>query len=270
MKKSIAAVAAVCVLLAAGGFLFRGQLKRATAALLFSSAATTPVAGEAAKTIRLQTGDFVFWGSYRGEPILWRVLALEGDRPLLFSEYILCFKAFSAAQPYTDASSDWAGSALRQWLNATQEQVPWTGVAPAANAVLGGWNPYADEPGFLSGQNFSARERALLHGGSDAVFLLSKKQLSALPAARRKRSPTQSAAARDTSPFLTLRRQCWYWTRSPVTTNQRSVTAVTNRGAFYKSLAADSLTGVCPAVFLATSRVACLGGDGGKRAPFIL
>ena len=41
-------------------------------------------------------GDYVQFGRYYGEPILWRVIALEDGKPLLFSDRILTLKAFSS------------------------------------------------------------------------------------------------------------------------------------------------------------------------------
>ncbi|MDR1464770.1 MAG: hypothetical protein LBJ11_05660 [Oscillospiraceae bacterium] len=218
----------------------------------------------------LCAGDYVLFGSYAGEPILWRVLALEEGRPLLFSERILCFKAFAACDPPAAASSDWSRSALRQWLGADGETVFWVGEPPDERHVYGGHNAYADEPGFLSSGNFDERQRALISGkaGEDAVFLPSRAQLQVMSARERQRGPAAAALARDDSPYLTLRRTVWYWTRDPIGTNECSVRAVTGKGTFYQDLAADGLGGVCPALRLRTGTVRAAGGDGSKGKPY--
>ena len=69
--------------------------------------------------------------------------------------------------------------------------------------------------------------------------------------------------------YLTLRKYCWYWTSSPVLTNQSSVTAVTTTGGFYKTLAADELCGVCPAMYL-RSGILVLCGSGTAENPYAL
>lgn len=42
-----------------------------------------------------------------------------------------------------------------------------------------------------------------------------------------------------------LRKNCWYWTSSGISTNSLSVAAVTQSGTFYKTTATDGLTGIC-------------------------
>ena len=62
---------------------------------------------------------------------------------------------------------------------------------------------------------------------------------------------------------------CWYWTSSPVSTNQSSVTAVTTTGGFYKTLAADELCGVCPTIYLRADTLT-LCGSGAAENPYAL
>jgi hypothetical protein len=220
---------------------------------------------EEAVPVTLQPGDFVYFGQYAGEPILWRVLALEDGKPLLLAERILCFKAFAACAAPAAGSSAWGGSALRQWLNSAEAAVEWQGAAPVKANIWGGYNPYAQEPGFLSPGNFDAAQLALLDSSEngDAVSLPTRKQLEPLSIAARKRSPTPSALAGDRSPFLFLRSTGWYWTRDAIATNACSICAVTGKGTFYKSLATDGMNGVCPLLRLRTATV-LLAGDPSK------
>ena len=188
------------------------------------------IGGGAAREIRLKKGDRIALGSYLGEPIIWRVID-TGDTALLMSEKVLCFKAFDPSEDGI-GSSDYFTSPLRAWLNSRD--------------------------GFLSTDNFSAAELALISAdkNGDTVFLPSKDMLKNISAADRRKSPTE-------------RRYCWYWTSSPVSTNQSSVTAVTTTGGFYKTLAADELCGVCPAIYLRADTLT-LCGSGAAENPYAL
>lgn len=232
----------------------------------------------AAKQITLRTNDYVVFGAYQGEPILWQVLRMEDGNPLLWSSRILCFKAFDASgmdavyhkgTDYTaQGSNSWVDSTLRQWLNSSEQSVPWTHCPPTEKNVLDGLNPYADEPGFLTG--FSEAEQSLLAPrNGDLVFLLSQTELSQwVPAAKRTKELTHTAGMKDRSSYLNLPMSFeWYWTSSPAISTRTGVTAVTTSGSFYKDPAYDGHTGVCPAVLL-KSRTVLASGDGTEANPY--
>lgn len=63
--------------------------------------------------LRYQVGNKITFGNYNGEPIDWRVLALNGNMCLLLADKILEY------QPYQDQYVDtsWRESTLRKWLN---------------------------------------------------------------------------------------------------------------------------------------------------------
>jgi len=249
--------------------LFVPSLKRR----IYNGAATENTA-PFSSVVTIEDGDYVLFGRYLGEPILWRVIPADGENPLLFSEYVLCFKAFTACANPFEGSSDWQGSTLRQWLNSAREAVPYASDPPLSANLYEGRNGYADEPGFLSAGNFSDAETALIEtgadgdNGGDAVFLLTKKQLQKLPAEQRKKSPTKATLRQDDSPYLFLRPTCWYWTADPIDTNTKSVCAVTGKGTFYKSLSTDGMNGVCPALRLNSPAIEVTGGDGSKENPY--
>lgn len=102
------------------------------------------------------------------------------------------------------------------------------------------------------------------------VSVLSKNELSKLPAGERKKQPTASAAINCKTRFLLLRKNCWYWTSTGISTNSLSVAAVTQSGAFYKSSATDELMGVCPALRLKSNSVSVVVGDGSKETPYVI
>ncbi len=225
-------------------------------------------------TVTLKKGDYVLFGEYLGEPILWLVADNSDGRPLLQTEYIIDFKAFDASGDGDSdtgklGSSDFEASTLRQWLN-SDKNVNYTGSAPSKKNVLNGKNAYSEEPGFLSEKNFTKEQKNLITG--EGVFLLSKKQTEELfsPELRVKKA-TKSAILKDESSYIfTSSKGVWYWTSSPVSSNRTSVTTVTSSGGFYKASAFDGITGVSPALYLKTDKVNCIYGNAGKDKPYVI
>ncbi|MBU1868987.1 MAG: hypothetical protein KJ818_00820 [Candidatus Omnitrophica bacterium] len=129
----------------------------------------------------LKIGDYIQFGQYTGQPILWRVIAdsansdakagdnISGD-PMLFSDKVLCLKAFDAAGDHEDSagrnekgSNYWGTSDLRSWLISFSPSggVVWLdGSPPEAEKVDS--NEYANEKGFLADGNFTEYERSLV------------------------------------------------------------------------------------------------------------
>ena len=109
--------------------------------------------------LAVKVGDYVEFGSYYGESILWKVMEINNGKPLLWSEYILTAKCFDAAESGTvyEGSSDaeklgsnvWSNSNLREWLNTTG-MVNWSTQPPTAGATWGSIS-YDAENGFLTG-----------------------------------------------------------------------------------------------------------------------
>lgn len=62
---------------------------------------------------RLATDNAVYYGTYKNEPIAWRVLKTEDDRMLLIAQEAIC------ELPYNDEIKDvaWQESSLCNWLN---------------------------------------------------------------------------------------------------------------------------------------------------------
>jgi len=131
-------------------------------------------------------GDSVWFGTYLGEPIEWRVIQVEDNgEVVLIAENILTLKAFNAAdsgnfnyddaeqsywsvheteadkdltlQAYVRGNSRWADSDIRAWLNSDRENVVYDGIGPVTSAMSNHKNGYANEPGFLAG--FTKQER---------------------------------------------------------------------------------------------------------------
>ncbi len=125
-------------------------------------------------------GDYIILGKYLDEPVLWRVVNLDEDyNAFLFSEHIITFKAFDAAESgqwdkgddYIQkfGSSRWKNSNLREWLNSNSAAVQYSTQPPVIEALEYNINPYADEPGFLS--NFTQAEQNAIKPVTHPVVL---------------------------------------------------------------------------------------------------
>jgi hypothetical protein len=135
--------------------------------------------------MEIKKGDYIYFGKYNNNPILWRVINLDNDGdPLLWSEYILCNKTYDAAEsgiygqtgenPYTTdrnrqkyGSNKWENSNIREWLNSADQKVKWTTQPPTKDAVYR--NPYDTEAGFLT--NFTEKEKNAIKSTQHRVLL---------------------------------------------------------------------------------------------------
>ncbi len=149
----------------------------------------------AAKTA-LKMGQYIQFGKYNDEPILWRVIGdsgntkadlgdvIKGD-PLLLSDRILAIKPYDAGGNNTSGSHGrdseqragygsnfWADSDIRSWLNSSESagNINWLcGNPPSKDKInsvytsyVSGSNPYDNEKGFLADGNFTDEERKVI------------------------------------------------------------------------------------------------------------
>ena len=253
----------IAVLLLVGAFFADDAVRHIVKAPVYA------VNTQAAYTARtLKEGDYVLLGTYGEEPLLWRVIAINNKKATLFSEHVICFKAFSAAQgAYRFGINDFEHSTLRRWLNATEVPV-WGQAVPSAQNVFGGYNAYDTQAGFLNPKNFSVYERSLLT--PRGVFLLSQEQLQMyLTEQQRAKTPTAAAIRQDASGYVHLPQTAvWYFTASQNDTSSMSVVTVTKTGAFYKTLAYDSSCGVAPAMEINASVLVNTQTKGTKESPY--
>lgn len=185
----------------------------------------------------MNIGDYVQFGRYYDEPILWRVLDKIADGGvMLLSERILCLKVFDAAESgradetggsYTTnktkqafGSSEWSNSNIREWLNSSEQKVTYTTQPPVKTAIWDGYNAYADESGFL--YNFTQDEsdaiQLVKHDNvTDRVYLLSQEEAEKI--VERKRKPTE-IAVRNSEYELTADNNWLYWLRTSSKINE--------------------------------------------------
>ena len=135
-------------------------------------------------------GDYVKFGSYYDEPIMWSLIAIEDGKPLLLSDNILSLKAFSStgdivnpagSRINNDVNSNityknaygtnlWEESSLRWWLNSIDTEKVFKDYK--YNEPSDKWvfrNSYHKKGGFLSG--FSEEELALIRTRKNKVVL---------------------------------------------------------------------------------------------------
>ena len=158
---------------------------------------------------RASVGDTVSFGRYEQdndfkngqEEILWLVLAREGDKCLVVSEYALDCRPYHSKY----AELTWAECDLRKWLNKdflseafTREEQ----LQIASASVPAGRNPlYASHPG---------------KDTEDQIFLLSLPEINQyFKANEDRRCEATAYAVANGSKTDTKLGTCWWWTRSP-------------------------------------------------------
>ncbi len=244
-------------------------------------------------------GDYIKFGTYYDEPILWKVIDLDkyGD-PLLCSERILTLKAFDSAGDYHEDISDrrsrgsnyWKDSNIRQWLNSSEESINWIQNEPNVDNVWDRHNPYENEAGFLSNNNFGKEERALIktsineteydkldgkgsYTTNDKVFFLSESEYNNYENQRLigPRKPTRSAVKNSnyTDRYLSHDMHWHNWLRSPSSASN-NVRYVDSSGSVYDNSARHGHDGVSPALFLNLKSEIFKSGEGTENNPYII
>lgn len=245
-----------------------------------SENAQTDLIREERKVI-LNSENFVSFGTYKNEPIIWKVVSMEPDgKTLIISDKIICFKAFDSCgennyyHPAEDikkfGSSEWKECTLNEWLNSPNQTVVYSHCSPSETSVYNGFNAYDNESGFLCESNFSNDQKAMI--SDEGVFIPSKSMLKKHVKTNELKKECSDTAIifNNSSFFITRNKSVWYWTSTAFSSNNVSVTAVTSSGTFYKTLAYDSSMGVCPALYLKTNVVLSLSGTGSKDNPYII
>lgn len=271
---------------------------RAVAEKAAEKAAEDRVAAEKAiENITIKVGDYVEYGSYLDEPILWRVMEIDNGKPLLWSEYILCAKCFDAAesgefiQEIGDAdrrgSNEWSKSNLREWLNSV-DKVIFSTQPPELNAIWGN-NNYENEDGFLTG--FSEPEKSLLGSDirqikdeygtvieevQDYVRLPNLDEIKdngkwGLNDTSRQKYPTMKAEQNDKNNVMKNDKPHWYYLETTSAYSKFLVLTIKEQGKlgdYNANDSGDSYSGIAPVILLSTK--IAKNGSGTKSVPWKL
>ncbi len=93
---------------------------------------------------KLEIGEYVKFGKYNNQPIMWRVIHVTDDgNPMLLSDRVLTYKAFDA-----NDRNVYGISTLRQWLNSEEKE-----------SKENKSKENKSEGGFLNNTNFSAKDK---------------------------------------------------------------------------------------------------------------
>jgi hypothetical protein len=229
---------------------------------------------------KIKVGDYVQFGSYLEEPILWRVMESTDGKPLLWSEFILTAKCFDASESGTASvgednvkkygSNVWSNSNIREWLNASGA-IDWSTQPPTAKAMWGN-NAFDKEPGFLTG--FSSEERGLItlttrkilnasdevmETTQDMVFLASYEEVRnsgkwGLNQKSREKLPTEKAMQNNKNDYPDIRLARMYYLQTHgVGTTSWQIYGVFDDGRFFSGDPNDSYTGIAPALHLSSA-----------------
>lgn len=136
---------------------------------------------EANSTPTITVGNYVQFGSYNGQPILWRVINTDTNGYMLFAEKIVSIKAFDGyfddlggrgdMDRWFNGSNFWEQSNLREWLNSEVNIVSYSGKPPSIDNL--DYNSYSTEKGFLADGNFTVQERDVIQPVKHKVILSS-------------------------------------------------------------------------------------------------
>ena len=251
----------------------------------------------------IKVNDFVTFGSYYGEPILWKCVEADPENGImLLSENIITLKAYDAAESgawlgqggeySTDlneqqyGSKVWATSNLREWLNSDATVVTYTTQPPVAEAIIDGENAYADEAGFLT--NLTQEERGMLmpvtHDNcTDLVYILNYDEVVKYismgddPFYASMQIMTEAAAENCTYDMTWGKSlEWWCFMRSSTRTDPDEKDLSTfgagnfyyNYHVFYGVYPCTGSGGVLPAVNLNTDH--CVAGDGTIENPWVI
>jgi serine/threonine protein kinase len=255
--------------------------------------------------VELNRGDYVLFGKYNGNPIRWRVIDYDDEgSPLLFSDQVICCKAFDAAgDQYANhtwrihcGSNRWKTSNLRQWLNSDEQHVNWQGNVPERVNLWYGVNEYHQEAGFLCEENFSPSALAFVKSSKQKVLVASVDQSIAEKGVVLHRyasnNPTDAHSNSDESFSMMVEdrmfcinlsqlaklyqyehtvtdEQYHYWLRDPVGNDESQVRVVKKDGTIGSFHANHDRIGVRPAFYLnCLAFVQKPTGSGSKTDPY--
>lgn len=222
-------------------------MKRLTATILTSVLLTmvllASAAQEAESTTIVVSGTYMF-GHYEQdkdlsngeEPIEWNVLAVEDDRALLLSRFVLDYQSYHSSS----GSMTWENSSLREWLDTVFVETAFS--SAEKNAILTENVPNSAIEGYAEWPTM---------GGSDTrdkVFLLSCSESNAYYNQQEARKSVGTDYAKALGAKAWPFEETDWWLRSPGKVQQDA--AFVDRGGAQRSNSITSKKGIRPALWL--------------------
>ncbi len=263
-------------------------MKRILSVIIIVSMVFLFIPSQAEATESIKVGEYVQLGSYNGDPILWKVINIDNNGPLLLSDKILCMKAFDSV----GGNNYWEDSDIRQWLNSMEKGFLAEGnftlderkaIKVVNRQVLlsesdkdkaeGGSEKYLypDGAGYIQDavQNY---DKAYYHTVTDSVFFLNIKELKQYFYDREwehRACPTEKAVENSSYKDWSLSSlQFWgYWLDTPSTNDVRFVTSL---GYVLNASPTSTLGGVRPALYLDLKAESFKSGSGSERDPYVV
>lgn len=189
---------------------------------------------------------YVLFGSYmqsrNDQPILWRVLTVEGNYALLLSEVIL------DTRPFDSTTNDWNKSSIKQWLN----------------------DPFMNEA-------FSNQERTAIaeNGEIGKVFLLSSAELTEPSYGFNADPNSRDSLRRAAGSMLAYSNNLWrvqdsdytnYYARSKA--NAKNTDLVISTGQIQMARVDRDNVGIRPAIWVDLGKVSLSKGEGTIECPY--
>lgn len=134
--------------------------------MLFAVMVVSLLPMSASAEFKINIGDYIRMGTYDGESVLWRCVAVDDNGPLMLSDRVLCeylpYDARTSENSATGShrrntyrskygSNHWRDSNMRSWLNSEEKTVNWLCGNPPKSDYIIGSNSYDNKAGFLSG-----------------------------------------------------------------------------------------------------------------------
>lgn len=257
-----------------------GKTSAAAAAAALLAAAVAACGAPSGGDTEPKTGDTVRFGSYDDRPLLWTVLAKDGDALLLWSRDMIAAmpydasdetRSYAAAGDIDRGSNDWASSDVRGWLNgpflekfspAERSLIRPAALRTIVAAPRAGNAEEGDQPHYWNSHPLYVQqneERAYAYRREEQVFLLDAGQLQRL-AAERGISLRKSLASKGTAS---------YWLRSPYASGLSEVRVVGADGFIYHRDAFTGGIGVVPALYV-RSDTGIASGSGSVADPYVM
>ncbi|MCT4509700.1 MAG: DUF6273 domain-containing protein [Tepidibacter sp.] len=214
----------------------------------------------------INIGDYILFGTYNEEPIIWRIINKDDDGDLLlWSEYIISYKAFDGAGflfGFTSKEKRSIKQVNHKVLLAEMDKENADGGRELHKYE------YGDPKEAMTNYDIAFYENL-----KDKVFLLSIQELTDYVHDREydyKKTMTQEALNKNQ--FYNERidgETDWYWFRTPSTSCGATVRDMGGYGFITDAGVSTDSLGVVPALYIYVSSLQSLSGQGTKENPYI-